>query len=188
MEINNLSIEGAWRTYAPIFEDSRGAFKEWFKNSTNVERTGLSFSVAQSNFSKSKKGVIRGIHYSLNPIAQWKWISCVSGSILDVVVDVRFDSPTFGRYEEVELNDVNGRGILLQANLGHAFQALTENAIVVYNLSSEYLPDFEEEVNPLDKFININWPISEQTMSLKDLNAPSLQDKLKAGVLPSIKI
>ena len=188
MEIERLSINGAWQTHSRTFEDNRGSFKEWFKNSANVERTGLSFSVAQSNFSKSKKGVIRGIHYSLNPSAQWKWISCISGAILDVVVDIRFDSPTFGSYEEVELNDTNGKGILLQANLGHAFQALTENAIVVYNLSSEYHPDFEEEINPLDKFINIKWPISEHTMSAKDLNASSLQDKLKAGVLPSIKI
>jgi dTDP-4-dehydrorhamnose 3,5-epimerase len=188
MEIDELSIKGAWQTYSPVYKDSRGAFKEWFKASTNVERTGLNFNVAQSNFSTSKKGVIRGIHYSLSPLEQWKWISCVSGSIIDVVVDIRFDSPTYGQHVKVELNDLNGKGILLQANLGHAFQSLTENSIVVYNLSSEYSPNFEKEINPLDKIININWPITNHILSEKDFNAASLNDKLKLGLLPSSKI
>jgi dTDP-4-dehydrorhamnose 3,5-epimerase len=188
MEIQKLSISGSWQTYSPLINDSRGVFKELFKQSTNVENTNLHLKVAQTNLSISKKGVIRGIHYSLNPLAQWKSISCISGSILDIVVDIRFDSPTFGSYEEVELNDTNGKSILIQGNLGHAFQALTDNAIVLYNLSSEYIPEFENEINPLDELININWPISEQIFSEKDFNAPSLLEKYKIAALPSIKI
>jgi len=186
MEINKLSISGAWQTFSPIMEDHRGYVKETFSFSNNVEKTGLSFNVAQSIFTKSKKGVIRGIHYSLNPLSQWKWITCVSGSILDVVVDIRTGSPTFGLHEEVLLSDTNGMGILLQSNLGHAFQSLTENAIVVYNLSTEYTPEFEKSINPLDKLINIKWPISEQILSEKDINSPTLQGQIQKFELPRI--
>jgi len=186
MEINKLSISGAWQTFSPIMEDHRGYVKETFSFSNNVEKTGLSFNVAQSIFTKSKKGVIRGIHYSLNPLSQWKWITCVSGSILDVVVDIRTGSPTFGLHEEVLLSDTNGMGILLQSNLGHAFQSLTENAIVVYNLSTEYTPEFEKSINPLDKLINIKWPISEQILSEKDINSPTLQGQIQKFELPGI--
>jgi dTDP-4-dehydrorhamnose 3,5-epimerase len=186
MEINKLKINGAWQTYSPIIKDTRGVFKELFSYSKNIKQTGLEFKVAQSIFTKSNNGVIRGIHYSLNPVQQWKWISCVNGSIMDIIVDIRFDSPTFGQFEQVELSDTNGMGILIQANLGHAFQSLCDNSMVVYNLSSAYEPEFEKNINPLDKHIKINWPLSKQIMSEKDSMAPNLQDQLKAGALPGI--
>jgi dTDP-4-dehydrorhamnose 3,5-epimerase len=184
MKIDKMSISGAWQVYSPVMMDNRGAFKEWFKQPESLEQTGAVFNVSQSNVSKSKKGVIRGIHYSLNPAGQWKWISCVSGSILDVVVDIRIDSPTFGNFEEVELNGSNGKSILIQGNLGHAFQSLSEDAIVVYNINSVYMPEYEKDINPLDKFLNIRWPIFPQILSEKDSKALNLQDKLKLGELP----
>jgi dTDP-4-dehydrorhamnose 3,5-epimerase len=187
MEITKLAIHGAWQTYSPIIEDSRGCLKEWFNYSQNFKQTGLKFEVSQSIFSKSKKGVIRGIHYSLSPSSQWKWITCVYGSILDVIVDVRLDSPTFGQQVQVFLNDSNGIGVLIQGNLGHAFQSLTDNSILVYNLSSEYDTQFEKSINPLDKKLGIKWPIIDPIISKKDFTSPSLVDQIKMKNLPGIE-
>jgi dTDP-4-dehydrorhamnose 3,5-epimerase len=186
MEITQLAINGAWQTHSPIFNDDRGCLKEWFNYSKNLRQTGLKFEVAQSIFSKSKKGVIRGIHYSLSPSSQWKWITCVNGLILDVIVDVRLDSPTFGKQVQVFLNDSNGMGVLIQGNLGHAFQSLADDSILVYNLSSEYDNTFEKCINPLDKDINIEWPIINPIISKKDSTSPSLKDQIKMKNLPSI--
>jgi dTDP-4-dehydrorhamnose 3,5-epimerase len=186
MEIKKLNISGAWQTYSPIIEDNRGTFKELFNFSANFEQTGLNFNVAQSIYTKSKKGVIRGIHYSLNPLLQWKWISCVNGSILDVIVDIRIDSPTFGKFEQIELNDIDGKGVLIQANLGHAFQSLSDNSTVVYNLSSSYKPELQKIINPLDKRIAIRWPLTKRIISEKDLIAPTFQEQIEAEALPSI--
>ena len=142
--------------------------------------------VKQSNVSTSKRGVIRGIHYSLHPSGQWKWITCVSGSILDVVVDIRPDSQTFKSVKEVELTERNGLGVLIQSSLGHAFQAQSDKSIVVYNLSSVYAPNFEYEINPLDAELGINWPISDPIISSKDFSAPNLADRRAESKLPNL--
>lgn len=184
MEFTKLSINGAWVTHSKPIQDERGVFKEWFKYSKNFQQTGFKFNVAQSNYSRSKKGVIRGIHYSLNPKSQWKWISCVSGSIFDVVVDIRPNSTTFGRYESIVLDDTNGMGILIQASLGHAFQSLSEDSILVYNLTSEYEPKYEHSINPFDTSINITWPLYDSIVSEKDLNGDLLQTKVEKNELP----
>lgn len=184
MEFNKLSIDGVWTTRSLPIQDERGMVKEWFQFSKNFQLTGSKFHVAQSIYSKSKKGVIRGIHYSLNPKSQWKWISCVSGSIFDVVIDISPNSPTFGRYESIVLDDTNGMGILIQASLGHAFQSLSENSILIYNLSTEYEPKYEHGINPFDTSININWPLHNSILSEKDLNGDSLETKIKKNELP----
>jgi dTDP-4-dehydrorhamnose 3,5-epimerase len=184
MKITKLSIDGAWSTYSEIYKDERGENKEWFKSSQNLKQTGLYFDVAQSNYTKSKKGVIRGIHYSLNPNSQWKWISCLKGSIFDVLVDVRLNSPTFGKHESIILNESNGMGVLIQASLGHGFQSLSEGSIVVYNLSTEYEPEFEHSINPLDTAINVNWPLDNLILSEKDSQGDSLESKAKKKELP----
>lgn len=184
MELNKLSINGAWITHSKPIQDERGMLKEWFKFSKNFQLTGFKFHVAQSNYSKSKKGVIRGIHYSLNPKSQWKWISCVSGSIFDVVVDIRPNSPTFGRYESIVLDDTNGIGILIQASLGHAFQSLNKDSILVYNLNTEYEPQYDHIINPFDTSIDINWPLYNSVLSERDSNGDSLETKIKKNELP----
>lgn len=187
MEISKLSINGAWKTYSPIIRDSRGYLKEWFNESVYLDEIGLPFNVEQSLSTMSHKGVIRGIHYSVNPISKWKWISCLNGSILDVIVDIRPNSPSFGRYETIELNHSNGMGILIQGNLGHGFQSLEENSVVVYNLSAAYVPNFEKGLNPLDTDINIRWPLQGAIISEKDATSPSLKNAAKNQELPELR-
>jgi dTDP-4-dehydrorhamnose 3,5-epimerase len=186
MIFEKMGIEGAWITHSQPHSDVRGTFKEWFRSDASLRETKFEFNVKQSNVSTSKIGVIRGIHYSLHPSGQWKWITCVSGSVFDVVVDIRPDSPTFKSNRTVNLSEHNGLGVLIQGNLGHAFQAQSENAIVAYNLNSVYAPEYEYEINPLDDSLKIEWPISDSIISAKDLAAPSLDQRKSQLELPSL--
>lgn len=174
MNFKKMGIEGAWITSSQPHDDERGSFKEWFRSDKSFNETNFDFDVKQSNASTSKRGVIRGIHYSLHPSGQWKWITCVSGSVCDVIVDIRPESPTFKSVQQVNLTEHNGLGVLIQGSLGHAFQAQSENSIVVYNLNSVYAPEYEYEINPLDDELRIAWPISDSIISFKDFSAPNL--------------
>lgn len=186
MKFEKMGIEGAWITYSQSHDDERGSFKEWFRSDKNLSETNFDFDVKQSNASTSKRGVIRGIHYSLHPSGQWKWITCVYGSVFDVVVDIRPDSPTFKSINKVNLTEHNGLGVLIQGSLGHAFQAQSENAIVTYNLNSVYAPEYEYEINPLDGELGIDWPISDSIISSKDFSAPSLAQRGSESKLPTL--
>lgn len=184
MEFSETEINGVWLTQTEIYKDERGTFQECSKFMASLNRTSERFEVAQTNSSKSKQGVVRGLHFSLEPAGQWKWITCLSGSILDVVVDIRLDSPTFAKIVKVELDSENGIGVLIQANLAHGFQSIQSDSIVVYNLSSEYNPTVEYGISPLDKDLNIDWPIPEMIISNKDINAPSLAQMRQLRTLP----
>lgn len=184
MNFEKMGIEGAWITFSQPHDDERGSFKEWFRGDRSLSETNFDFDVKQSNVSTSKRGVIRGIHYSLHPLGQWKWITCVSGSVFDVVVDIRIDSPTFKSVKHVNLTEHNGLGVLIQGSLGHAFQAQSEGAMVVYNLNSVYAPRFEYEINPLDAELGIDWPIYDSIISSKDLLAPDLAHRRAESKLP----
>lgn len=189
MELTALSIEGAWLAESPIWSDNRGFFREWFKREEILSKTGIDFSVQQANVSVSKRGVIRGIHYSLAPEGQAKWITCVEGSILDVVVDLRPESPTFEKHEIVHLKGNDGRALLIGVGLGHGFLSLEDNTYTSYLLSSPYNPAFEYEIQPTDPALNINWSHEmnvglEFVISEKDSNAPSLKDRARRGELP----
>jgi dTDP-4-dehydrorhamnose 3,5-epimerase len=175
MNIEPLSISGAWALSSQIYEDHRGSFREWFKASAFLERAGISFEPKQSNVSISAKGVVRGIHYSLAPQGQAKLITCLSGRIWDVVVDIRTGSPTFGHWVGVELSPENGKSVFISSGLGHGFSALEDDSVAVYLLSSEYDPVSEKEVNPLDPLLGIDWKISTPILSEKDRKSPSLE-------------
>jgi dTDP-4-dehydrorhamnose 3,5-epimerase len=189
MEITSLGIEGAWLIQSKRFTDTRGQFQEWFKRSEVLTKTGFDFEVEQGNFSVNHKGVIRGIHYSLSSKGQAKWVSCISGEILDVIVDIRPSSSTFKRIEYVTLKHQDGRAILINSGLGHGFISKTDNTVVSYLLSSEYSPGDEYEINPFDKELNINWNLESMNkhkliISAKDSNAPSLQERFHSKKLP----
>jgi dTDP-4-dehydrorhamnose 3,5-epimerase len=132
--------------------------------------------------------VIRGVHYTDVPPGQAKYVSCVSGAILDVVVDLRADSPTFGKWEAVRLDDVDRRAVFLSEGLGHAFMALTDEATVMYLCSTPYAPGREHGVHPLDPALAIAWPLDEAggaaVLSDKDAAAPTVEQALLAGQLP----
>jgi dTDP-4-dehydrorhamnose 3,5-epimerase len=186
MKLTPLGIEGVWLAESPIWSDDRGFFREWFKSEDIKNETGRDFGIEQANISLSSRGTLRGIHYSVAPRGQAKWITCVAGSIKDVIVDIRPDSKSFGQWIEVELRGDSGKAVLISEGLGHGFLALENNTAVAYLVSTAFSPTDEYEINPLDKKIAINWgmEISELKISDKDMKAPKLAERLAEGKLP----
>ena len=190
MKLTPLGIKGAWLAESEVWNDERGFFREWFKNSEILSTTGLNFLVKQANFSTSQKGVIRGIHFSLTPHEQAKWITCVSGAIVDVIVDIRPESPTFKKVEYVELKPGDGKSVLISHGLGHGFISIENGSGVSYLLNAPYNPDLELGINPLDQELSVNWGkfSSDQpfyVVSESDQRAPSLKELLDTGRLPN---
>ncbi|TCN49161.1 dTDP-4-dehydrorhamnose 3,5-epimerase [Rhodococcus sp. SMB37] len=192
MDYRELKIAGAWEITPKQFGDDRGVFLEWFKQATFTEATGRELDLAQANCSVSAAGVLRGIHYADVPPGQAKYVTCVSGSVLDVVVDLRVGSPTFGQWDSVLLDTVARRAIFLSEGLGHGFLALEDNSTVVYLCSTGYDPEREHEVHPLDPEIGIEWPTVgpdgsplEYELSAKDRAAPSLHEAKLGCRLPA---
>ena len=186
MTAKPLSIHGAWLLQSRVFADDRGTFSEWFKSSFLTELTGESFEPVQANVSISNAGVIRGIHYSLAPLGQAKLVTVLRGSILDVAVDVRVGSPTFGTYESVVMVAGDGQTMFLRSDMAHAFQALEDNTVVSYLVSSEYSPTDEKEISPMCARLGIDWDASvPPVLSEKDRAAPGLDQQHTAKFLPS---
>jgi dTDP-4-dehydrorhamnose 3,5-epimerase len=185
MELTPLGIEGAWLAESPVWSDDRGFFREWFKSEDIEKATGKNFLIEQANISLSSKGTVRGIHYSTAPRGQAKWITCVAGSIRDVIVDIRPDSKTFGKWIAVELAGNSGKAVYVSEGLGHGFIALEENTAVAYLVSTPFSPSHEFEINPLDEEIGINWGIDLRDLKIsdKDKNAPTLAELLNQGRL-----
>jgi dTDP-4-dehydrorhamnose 3,5-epimerase len=186
--VDSLGIEGAWTFTPRAYHDDRGSFAEAFRGAEFAEALGYRLEVGQANCSISRRGVIRGIHYSDVPPGQAKFVTCVSGAVLDVVVDLRAGSPSFGKWEAVRLEGASRNAVFLSEGLGHAFMALTEDATVFYLCSTPYAPGREHGVNPLDPAIGIAWPLHEvggtPVLSEKDDAAPSLEEALDGGLLP----
>lgn len=178
-ELNELNIKGSWLFNSPVYGDSRGFFVEWYKAEVFAGVFNQPFIPAQANLSKSSKGVIRGIHFSISPVGQAKWITCSSGSLLDVVVDIRPSSPTFKMWEANILTAGDGKSIYISEGLGHAFIALEDETTISYLLSSPYSPRFELAINPLDPDIGIEWPLTKVSLSTRDQKAPLLKDIIK---------
>ncbi|MFE4822433.1 dTDP-4-dehydrorhamnose 3,5-epimerase family protein [Streptomyces sp. NPDC056704] len=182
-----LGIEGAWVDTPTVFADSRGRFHEWFKGERFHDSLGQGFRIAQANCSRSVRGTLRGIHYASVPPGQAKYVMCVSGAVLDVVVDIRTGSPTFGKWEAVQLDDTTHRCVYLSEGLGHAFMAMEDNSTVVYLCSEGYAPQREFGINPLDPSLAITWPEDlVPCLSDKDAAAPTLEESRRAGLLPSL--
>jgi dTDP-4-dehydrorhamnose 3,5-epimerase len=189
MELTPLGIEGVWLAESPVWSDDRGFFREWFKSTDIKNATGRDFGIEQANISLSSRGTLRGIHYSIAPRGQAKWITCVSGSIKDVIVDIRSDSKTFGNWIEVELSGRSGQAVFISEWLGHGFLSLEDNTVVAYLVSTPFSPTDEFEINPLDEKIGINWgmDLSDLKISDKDQTAPTLTERLLQGRLTAIK-
>ena len=189
MNLNPLGIEGAWLAETPVWSDNRGYFLEWFKSDEVFAKTGFDFSVKQANISLSNKGVIRGIHYSLAVGGQAKWVSCLSGSIIDVVVDIRPGSPTYKKVEHIDLKAGDGKALLIGPGLGHGFIALEDNTVISYLLTSKYSPELEFGILPTDTELNIDWHLESlggmnPVLSEKDAEAPTLEARKLEGKLP----
>lgn len=187
MQIRELSIPDAYEITPIVRSDDRGVFLEWYRFDKLSEVTGHPIVLRQANTSVSKKGVVRGIHFADFPIGQAKYVTCPSGAVLDYVIDIRVGSPTFGQYDTVLLDDVDRRAIYISEGLGHAFVALTDNAVVSYLVTDTYNPSGEHGVNPLDEQIDLQFPpeAGEPLLSPKDLEAPSLAEAQAQGLLPT---
>ena len=185
MEAQAGSIEGLW-TFTPVLRpDDRGVFLESFKESVFTEALGHGFDLKQMNISVSRKGTVRGIHFADVPPGQAKYVQCFHGAILDIAVDIRVGSPTFGQWEAVELDGSSRRGLYLAEGLGHAFCALTDSVTVGYLCSEPYAPTREHGIHPLDTELALPWPDGpDSVLSPKDAAAPSLTDARASGLLP----
>ncbi|OUC95301.1 dTDP-4-dehydrorhamnose 3,5-epimerase [Streptosporangium minutum] len=180
-----LSIDGTWCHTPRIHADPRGSFLESYRAADLEESLGHRLDLAQVNCSVSRRGVLRGIHFADVPPGQAKYVTCVSGAVLDVVVDIRAGSPTFGRWESVLLDDESRRGLYVAEGLGHGFLTLSEQATVVYLCSQPFAPAREHGIHPLDPDLGIDWPAGvEPILSDKDAAAPTLKEALDAGLLP----
>jgi dTDP-4-dehydrorhamnose 3,5-epimerase len=187
MTLTELSISGAFVATHKVFPDERGLFREWFK-AEEIATITNNFSVQQANFSKSKQFVIRGIHYSLAPEGQAKIVTCASGKIVDVLVDLRVGSSTFLKVDYVNLSEDSGKVVFIPTGVGHGFIVESESAAVVYLTSSGYAPDFEKAICPTDPELGIKWPIPTQNhgiISKVDTEAPTLAQARKLGTLPT---
>jgi len=181
-----LNIPGSWSVENTVHGDHRGEFVEWFKAPTLEKETGRNFALAQANISRSTKGTLRGIHFADVPIGQAKYITCVVGSVIDFVVDIRVGSPTFGLWEAVELTGSKRNAVFLEEGLGHAFLALEDDTVVSYLVTDVYRPDKEHGINPLDPAIGLSFPLESNLLELspKDREAPTLEEAREAGLLP----
>lgn len=184
MKAEKLGIEGLWLFTFPIHTDKRGFFREWYKANEIEAVLGRKFETKQANVSSSNKGVLRGIHFSLGFEPQGKLVTCVSGGIWDVVVDLRKESPTFRKWVGTSLNSKRGEALFISEGLGHAFQSLEDNSAVTYLLTSPYSPDVEYDLNPFDPELDIAWPLIDPILSEKDYSAPSLQELMSKDLLP----
>lgn len=186
MDIRPLSIEGAWVVTPRIFPDDRGVFLESFRGDRLAEVVGHRLDVVQTNVSVSTRGTLRGVHFADVPVGQAKYVTAISGSLLDFVVDIRVGSPTFGRWESVLLDSRERKAVYLSEGLGHAFCALEDDTAAHYLCSAAYNPTAEHGINPLDPDLALTLPDGiEPLLSPKDADAPSLAEAVDTGLLPT---
>jgi dTDP-4-dehydrorhamnose 3,5-epimerase len=186
MQTRALSIDGAWEFTPRSFGDERGVFLEWFKADALADAVGHPLTIAQANQSVSARGVVRGLHFAAVPPSQAKYVYCPRGAVLDVVVDIRVGSPTYGEWDTVRLDDVDRRAVYVSEGLGHAFMALVDGSAVTYLCSTSYAPEREFGTNPLDPELGLPWPPDiTPILSDKDAGAPSLREAEAQGLLPT---
>ena len=183
--MRQLGLAGAWLIEPKVLRDVRGSFCEVFRESVVHEGSGRNVQIAQVSCSVSRRGVVRGVHYTDLQPGQDKYVTCVYGAVLDVAVDLRVGSPTYGQWEAYQLDDVSHCAAYITAGLGHGFAVLSEEATLVYLCSSEYISGQERCVSPFDPELAIAWPPSEERIvSDRDASAPTLAGARQLGKLP----
>jgi dTDP-4-dehydrorhamnose 3,5-epimerase len=188
MNIQQMGITGAFVLTPRTHTDDRGLFFEVFKSTVVNEAIGSQFHPAQVNCSVSRAGALRGIHFADVPPGQAKFVTCITGAVFDVIVDLRCGSPTFGQWQSVVLDGVSRRCVYLAEGLGHAFMSLADDSAVTYLCSTEYNPSREHTVYPCDPQLSIQWPADlEPQLSSRDLSAPTLDEARQAGLLPEYR-
>lgn len=177
MIYTQTEIDGVWVIEPNVFTDDRGYFMEAFKKEEFEKNIG-EINFIQDNESKSCFGVLRGLHYQKGEFSQAKLVRVIKGKVLDVAVDLRQSSPTFGKYVSVELSEDNKRMFFIPRGFAHGFLVLSEETIFTYKVDNSYAPQAEATIKYNDKDINIEWPIAEEqlVMSVKDRQAVALKD------------
>lgn len=158
-----------------MFHDQRGYFLEVF-NAADLKTLGLQQEFVQDNVSYSKKDVLRGLHFQTNPDAQGKYVTCLKGEILDVVVDVRKGSPEYGKYKKFTLKSDDAHILYVPAGFAHGFLVKSEEALVMYKTTSFYAPQSDSGVIWNDPTLNIDWGIDNPILADKDKALPKLED------------
>ena len=188
MEIRELAVGDSYVLDLVPHGDARGRFTEWYRADVLASATGSALPLAQANHSVSARGALRGVHFALVPPGQAKYVYCPTGRVLDVVVDVRVDSPTFGTHDSVVLDSEQPRAVYLAEGLGHAFLSLAEGSSVTYLVSSLYDPTREFGISPLDPALGLPWPADvEVELSAKDRAARTLAEARDQGLLPTME-
>jgi dTDP-4-dehydrorhamnose 3,5-epimerase len=186
MRIERLAIDGAFVVTPRQLRDDRGTFFESFRGDHLAEHLGHRPDVLQTNVSVSVRGTVRGIHFADVPPGQAKFVTAVSGSLLDYVVDIRVGSPTFGRSEAVLLDTLERRAVYLSEGLGHAFCALEDGTTAMYLCTATYNPAGEHGIHPLDPAVGLPLPEDvDPRLSPRDDAAPSLAEAEASGLLPT---
>ncbi|GAA3844149.1 dTDP-4-dehydrorhamnose 3,5-epimerase [Saccharothrix violaceirubra] len=184
MQARELKISGAFEFTPSVFPDDRGFFVAPFQESAFLKAVGHPLRVAQTNHSQSRRGVIRGVHYADTPPGQSKYVHCPRGRLLDVVVDIRVGSPTFGEWDAVVLEASRFNAVYVPEGLGHALMALEDDTVTSYLCSEGFNPVAERGLDPLS--LGLPWPADvEPVLSGKDASAPTLADALAQGLLPT---
>jgi len=162
-------MKGVWLYRSEVHLDNRGTTSEWF-NSKNAPINFAGITITQLITATSQKDVIRGIHFSSIENPQYKLIKCMQGTILDVVVDLRRDSSTFGKYEMFQLDSTKAETLMVPKGFGHGYQAISDNVIVQYALETNFRFDDEHTINPFDKTLNIPWRGDRHILLNRDRN------------------
>jgi dTDP-4-dehydrorhamnose 3,5-epimerase len=160
---------------ARAFEDARGFFMEGYKQ-TEYDANGIAWRFVQDNYSRSARGVLRGLHYQKDPNAQGKLVCVSRGTIFDVAVDIRRGSPTYRRWVGVEISDQNHRLVYVPVGFAHGFCTLSDEADVMYKVTAEYAPQVDRGILWSDPALGIRWPIGEPILSAKDAGLPVLAE------------
>jgi epimerase EvaD len=186
MQARELSVPDAYEFTPRSFADDRGLFVAPFQESAFEAAVGFPLRLAQSNHSVSRRGTLRGVHFADVPPGQAKYIYCPSGSLLDVIIDLRVGSPSFGKWDTVLLDSKEYKAVYLAEGLGHAFMALEDDTVASYLCSAGYNPTGERGINPLDAALGLPWPADiEPVLSDKDAAAPGLAEAESSGLLPN---
>lgn len=177
MEYKETAISGVWVIQPRVFEDARGYFMEAFKQEEFDAQVGRTVFI-QDNESKSSRGVLRGLHYQRGAFSQAKLVRVIKGRVLDVAVDLRRSSPTFGKHVMVELSESNKRQFFIPRGFAHGFLVLSDEAIFTYKVDNVYAPQSEASIRFDDPDLGIEWPIAAEEMLLspKDMKASSFAD------------
>lgn len=175
MEVEQTTLAGCLIIRNKIFEDDRGFFLESFNKKQFLQATGVDFDVKQINFAKSQKNVLRGLHYQLSPHSQAKLVGVISGAVLDVVVDLRMGSTTFGQSFSFFI-DHPSVNMLVPRGFAHGYKVMADDTLFYYGVDNYYAPEFEKGVSYSDPLLEIDWQGGDNIISDKDLKHPMLRD------------